>query len=206
MRKYLTVLGLAGLIIMACGTKEIASNEYFGLLPGIALNWKEETNALSEELDNCTDMDKSFTLQREIELLEQDTDDEVAEYWASNPSLPDIPFELATDYQFVIENIRVYQPWSDHHGICFIANVTITEDIMNQWGNPSGTIFAYIKGVDAGSNLLNSYHSYGKLRCTEGPFVTGMEIEMIGSLNYPGALLDFDKLILVSEEEYDAKY
>ncbi len=206
MRKYLTVFGLAGFVIMACGTKEIASNEYFGLLPGIALNWQIETYALNEELDSCTDRDKSFTLQREIEMLEQETDDEVAEYWASNPSLPDIPFELATDYPFVIENIRVYQPRSDHHGICFKANVTITEDILNEWGNPSGTVFAYIKAVDAEDNLLNSYHSYGKLRCTEGPFVTGMEVEMTCFLNYPGALLDFDKLILVSEEEYDAKY
>lgn len=181
-----------------------SANEYLGELPGIAKEYTEKIAKMKNELKECTELEEAFKLKKETKLLGEEADKTIEEYLTSNP-ITNLPFEQKADYQFSIKKVAVENA-SDSR-IKFIAKVTITEDIRNNFGNPPGfanTFFAYIQAVDKEGNSLTRRKGvmapWGR-----GPFKAGMEVDIHGSLDGPADLVNFEKLVFISQEEYKQK-
>ena len=209
--KSLTFL-ISGIIIViafllsGCGGSSSGtnSNQYLGQLPDIAKKYLEKIDNKKKELQASTDLEKAFKLSKEAKILGKEADVKIAEYLAGHPIL-NIPFEQKADYRFKIKKVRVER--ASTLRIHFIANVLITKDILNSWGNPPGFsnhFFAYVKAVDKeGNSLTRRYSVFGSRG--RGPFKANMETELYGSLNGPANLANFDKLVFVSREDYNKK-
>ena len=178
-----------------------SSNQYLGKLPGIAKKYKEEIGNKKKELQASTDLEKAFKLSKEAKILAKEAGEKIAEYLAGHPIL-NIPFEQKPDDRFKIKKVRVER--ASKSRIHFIANVLITKDILNSWGNPPGFsnhFFAYVKAVNKeGNSLTRRYGVFGSR--VRGPFKANMETELYGSLDGPADLVNFDKLVFISKEEY----
>jgi hypothetical protein len=150
------------------------------------------------------DLEKAFKLDKEAKILAKEADEKIAEYLAGNP-ITNVPFEQKTDDRFKIKKVRVGRA-SDSR-IHFKANVLITKDILNNWGNPPGFsnhFFAYVKAVNKEGNSLT--RRYGVLGSRgRGPFKADMKTELYGSLNGPADLVNFEKLVFISKEDYNKK-
>jgi hypothetical protein len=64
-------------------------------------------------------------------------------------------------------------------------------------------LFVYIKAVDEeGKQLTKKNGVMGESSFTKKSFKEGEEIELSGSVDGPADLVNFDKLLFVSKEEY----
>ncbi len=89
----LTLVGFVTIMFLLAGCGGgTSNNEYLGKLPGIAKKYAEKIDKKKKDLKECTDMQKSFKLHKELELLGDEADKSIAEYMASNP-VPKVPFE-----------------------------------------------------------------------------------------------------------------
>jgi hypothetical protein len=182
-------------LLAGCGGGTI-NNEYLGKLPGIAKKYAEKIDEKKKNLKECTDMQKSFELNREIELLGDEADKSIAEYMASNP-IPDVPFEQKADYQFKIKELSIENA-SDSR-IHLKAKVTITEDIKSKWGGFEKNFFAFVQAVDKEGKSLTRQHGV-MMNYSKGPFKAGMEVEMSGSIDGPADLVTFEKMVFVAKK------
>jgi len=202
----LTIIGITVvLLLVGCGGNSggAASNKYLGDLPGIAKEYVEEIDGLKKDLDESTDRDESFSLNKEIKLLKNEGSKAVEEYLAKN-SITNIPFEQQGEYQFTIKEVSVHPEYpSSISMLQLLAKVTITEDLMNKDGDFSRDIFAYIKAVDKEGNSLTSRYGVMMNYNNRGPFKANMEVEMYGSLDGPADMVNFEKLVFVSPDEYE---
>lgn len=198
----LTIIGVSVLfLLVGCGG-ETSSNKYLGKLPGIAKEYSEDIDGLKKDLKESTDMAKSFSLDKEIDLLEEESDKAIEEYLASNP-ITNIPFEQQGDYQFTVKEVSVHPKYSsDASRLQFIAKVTITEDIKKSFGF-ARDFFAYIKAIDKEGKSLTRRYGVMMNYNNRGPFKANMEVEMAGSLDGPADMVTFEKLVFVSKEEYE---
>lgn len=181
-----------------------SSNQYLGKLPGIAKKYKEEIGNKKKELQASTDLEKAFKLSKEAKILAKEADVRIAEYLAVHPIL-NIPFEQKPNDRFKIKEVRVER--ASKSRIHFKASILITRDILNNWGNPPGFsnhFFAYVKAVNKEGNSLT--RRYGVLGSRgSGPFKADTETELYGSLNGPADMVNFEKLVFISKEDYNKK-
>ena len=207
--KILSIFSTICMLFFACGggntgsgsSGEAATNEKLGKLPGIAKQYKDDIAKKKQELEECTDQEEAFKLHKEGKLLEKEADKVIEEYVKNNP-ITNLPFEQNAEYKFTINEVRV-EGASDSR-INFKAKVTINEDIRLHFGNPPGfakNFFAYMQAVDKNGKPLTRKKGV-MMNSGRSPFKTGMEVEMYGSLDGPADLVDFDKLVFISEEEY----
>ncbi len=208
MRNLFKKTGLAtislGIIffIASCGGGT-STNEHLGKLPGIAKKYTEKIDKMEKELKECTDMQKAFKLDKEIKLLDEEADKAIEEYLASNP-LNAFPFEQKADYPFTINEVSINTKNSSSISrIHLIAKVTINQDIKNKYGGFERTIFAYITAVDKEGNILKNKPDVFSSGFTKQEFTKGKEIELTGSIDEIDKLVNFDKFIFVSKEEYN---
>ncbi len=205
-KTLLTITGISVLLLLAyCGDSGSggASNEYLGNLPGIAKEYVDEIDGLKKDLKESTDMEESFSLDKEIDLLEDESDKAIEEYLAGNP-ITNIPFEQQGDYQFTVTEVSVHPEYSSSASrLQFIAKLTVTEDIKGEYGNFTSDIFAYIKAVDKEGKSLTKRYGVMMNYNVRGPFKANMDVEMAGSLDGPADMVTFEKLVFVSKEEYD---
>lgn len=201
-----TIIGVSVLfLLLSCGDggSGAASNEYLGDLPGIAKKYSEEIDGLKKDLKESTDMEESFELDKEIDLLEEKSDKAIEEYLANNP-ITKIPFEQQGDYQFTITDVSIHPEYpSSASRIQFLAKVTINEDIVSKYGNPSRDFFAYMKAVDKEGKSLTKRYGVMMNYNVRGPFTENMEVEAYGSLDGPADMVNFEKLVFISKEEYE---
>jgi len=198
----LTIIGINVVLLLVCCGGETSSNKYLGKLPGIAKEYSEDIDGLKKDLKESTDMAESFSLDKEIDLLEEESDKAIEEYLASNP-ITNIPFEQQGDYQFTVKEVSVHPEYnSSASRLQFIAKVTITEDIKKSFGF-ARDFFAYIKAVDKEGKSLTRRYGVMMNYNNRGPFKANMEVEMAGSLDGPADMVTFEKLVFVSKEEYE---
>ena len=183
-----------------CGKgNEIASNKYFGMIPGFAMKYQTDLDALKEELDECTDRDKYFTIEREIEILKQKADETIDEYMAIN-QFADFPFEQNDDSLLVVEDIWI--DWVHPTGINFKARVTMTEFGASIWRPTQRDFLVYVKILDEEGIQLDGFlMMYSKN--DNDPMVAGREVEITGGTNNPASLIKFNKFIFSSMKEYE---
>jgi len=132
----ITIIGICVLFLLACcgdGSSSGADNKYLGKLPGIAKQYSEEIDGLKKDLKESADMEEAFSLDKEIDLLEEESDKAIEEYLASNPII-NIPFEQQGDYKFTIKDVSIHPKYpSSASRIQFLAKVTINEDIVSKF-------------------------------------------------------------------------
>jgi len=199
---------LSGLIVVlflwGCGGGSTSTNPYLGKLPGIAKKYKNDIGNKKKELAECTDMSKAFKLDKEIKLLKNESATSIREYLINNP-IVNVPFEQKADYPFKIKKVWVES--SSVSRINYRATVTITKDILNDYGNPPGyknNFFAYAVALDKEGNALTKRRGVF-MNASRKPFKANMEVEMYGSLDGPADLTSFEKLVFVSKKNANKK-
>lgn len=199
-RLIITVV-IATFLLSSCGGGGVSTNEHLSSLPGMAKKYSEKIDNLEKEIKENTDQEKAFKLYKEKKLLKEEAEKAIEEYLTKNP-ITDVPFEQKADYQFKINKVRVER--ASLYRINYIANVTITSDIVNEYGNPKIHFFAYVIAVDKeGKSLTRKPGVLGNDWGNRGPFKANMEVEMKGSLNGPMDMADFEKLVFISREDYE---
>lgn len=189
---------MAFFLFTSCGegSNSIVSNDHLGELPGIAKNYADKMEAKKQEIKVNTDQGDAFKLHKESELLEEEAEKAVEEHLVAHPIL-NIPFEMKSEYPFTIKDISVFR-CSDTR-IEFKANVTMIK-------NHPKRLFAYIKAVDTEGNQLTRKNGVmGESSFSKKSFKEGEEIELSGSVDGPADLVNFDKLLFVSKEEYNKR-
>lgn len=187
-------------LIASCGGGGVSSNEYLGKVPGMAKKYQEEIDELETKIEECTDFNDALKLDQEKKELKDEANKAFEEYLAENP-INNVPFEQKAQYRFTVNEVSVTQ--SSYSRIHFVGKVTIDEDILNDFGNPPGfsrNFFAYIKAVDKEGNTISSKNGV-MMNSTASPFKKGMEVEINGSLDAPGKLVNFDKLVFVNKDD-----
>lgn len=189
-------------LLASCGGGT-STNEHLGKLPGISKKYTEEIEKKKLELKECTDLQKAFKLDKEVKLLDEEGDMAIKEYLASN-TLNTFPFEQKADYPFTINEVSINtKNNSSISRIQLIAKVTIDQDIKNKYGGFERTIFAYITAVDKEGNILKDKPDVFSSGFTKQEFTKGKKVELIGSIDEIDKLVNFDKFIFVSKEEYN---
>ena len=195
---YTAAALLAFFIIASCGggSDSVVTNEHLGDLPSIAKNYVDKMETKKQEIKLNTDQGEAFKLYKESELLEEEAEKKVEEHLVAHP-ISGIPFEMISKYPFTVKDISVFR-CSDTR-IEFKANITMTE-------NHPKRLFVYIKAVDSEGNQLTRKNGVmGESSFTKKSFKEGEEIELSGSVDGPADLVNFDKLLLVSKEEYNKR-
>lgn len=199
-RLIITVV-IATFLLSSCGGGEVSTNEHLSSLPGMAKKYSEKIDNLEKEIKENTDQEEAFKLDKEKKLLKEEAEKAIEEYLTKNP-ITDVPFEQKADYQFKINKVWVEN--ASLYRIHYIANVTITSDIVNEYGNPKKNFFAFVIAVDKeGKSLTRKPGVLGNDWGNRGPFKANMEVEMKGSLDGPMDMADFENLVFISREDYD---
>lgn len=199
-RLIITVV-IATFLLSSCGGGEVSTNEHLSSLPGMAKKYSEKIDNLEKEIKENTDQEEAFKLDKEKKLLKEEAEKAIEEYLTKNP-ITDVPFEQKADYQFKINKVWVEN--ASLYRINYIANVTITSDIVNEYGNPKKHFFAFVIAVDKeGKSLTRKPGVLGNDWGNRGPFKANMEVEMKGSLDGPMDMADFENLVFISREDYD---
>lgn len=205
----LTIIGISVILLLAdCGDGSgggSSSNKYLGKLPGIAKDYVDQIDGLKKDLKESTDREESFSLDKEIDLLEEEGENTIIEYLASNP-IKNLPFEQKADYGFTIKEVSVHPKYSSSASrLQLIAKVTFNEDLLNEYGGFTSNFFAYVIAVDKEGNSLTRKHGVMMNYNIKGPFKANMEAEAYGSLDGPADLVNFEKFVFVSKEELEKK-
>lgn len=192
------------LLLQSCGG-QVSSNEYLGELPGIAQKYSQEIEDLKTELKASTDIQKSYSLDKEIDNLKDEAEKEIKDYLTNHP-ITNIPFEQKADYNFTIKEISAHPTYpTSTSRFQLLAKVTINKDIVNDWGNPPSfarNFFAYAIAVDKDGKSLTKKPGVF-MNATQSPFKAGMEAEIYGSLDGPADMVNFAKFVFISKDEYD---
>ncbi len=195
---------IVALFLWGCGGGSTSTNPYLGKLPGIAKKYKDEIGNKKEKLVECTDLKKAFKLDKEIKLLKKESATSIKEYLVSNP-ITNVPFEQKADYPFKIK--KVWVEGASFSRINYRATVTITKDILNSYGHPTGyknNFFAYVIALDKEGNALTKRRGVF-MNASRKPFKANMEVEMYGSLDGPADLTSFEKLVFVPKKDANKK-
>ena len=190
---FLTVLSTFLFVGCGRGGEKIVTNEYLGDLPSIAKNYTDKMETKEQELKVNTDFEKAFTLAKEGELLEDEAEKTIEEHLIQNP-IHNIPFQIKGDYPFTINDISVIR--SSDSRIEFKADVAMTKDVPKK-------IFVYIKAIDKEGNQLTRKNGVmGEISFKKRSFKANEAVAFSGSLDGPADMVNFDKLVFISKEEY----
>ncbi len=193
------IFSLLILLLSSCGGggNSIITNEYLGDLPSISNNYIVKIDAKKEAIKKNTDRDKIFKLDKELKLLKDEAENSVKDYIANNP-INSLPFEQKADDPFTIIDVSVSQKYNSTPNILgLIAKVTITKDVSNR-------MFLFIMAVDKEGNQINK--KIGVLASGGSglrSFKVNQEVELTGGIERTADLVNFEKFVFVSKEEYN---
>lgn len=190
--------------LTSCGGG-VSSNKYLGELPGIAQKYSQKIDDLKAELKGSTDIQKSYSLDKEIDNLKDEAEKEIKDYLTNHP-ITNIPFEQKADYKFTVKEVSVHPTYpTSTSRFQLLAKVKINENIVNDYGNPPGfarSFFAYVIAVDKDGNSLTKKPGVF-MNATQGPFKADMDVDIYGSVDGPADMLNFEKFVFISRDEYD---
>jgi len=191
---------LVSLLFISCGegSESLSTNDYLGDLPSIAKNYITKIDAKEEAIKQNTSMDEAFKLDKELNLLEDEAENSVKDYIANNP-ITNLPFEQNVEDSFTITDVSVSQKYNSTPNILgLIVKVTMTKDVSKK------SMFIYVKAIDKEGNKLNK--RIGVLATTmfgKKSFKVNQEVELIGGIEKTADLVNFEKFVFISREEYD---
>ena len=179
------------------GVDSIVVNKYFGDLPSIASNYLVKIDAKKEAIKKNTDGDKVFKLDKELKLLKNEAENSIEDYIVNNP-ISKLPFELKVDAPFTIKDVSVYQKYSSTPSSLWIS----VKVIMTK--NVSKRMSLFIKAVDKdGNQISKKIGVIGTNTFSKKSYKVDQEVELIGEIKRTADLINFEKFVFVSREEYN---
>jgi len=186
-------------LFISCGggSDSIITNEYLGDLPSIANNYLTKIDAKKEEVKQSTDMDKAFKLDKELDLLKDEAENSVKDYIANNP-ITNLPFEQKADDPFTITDVSVHPKYnSSPSRLHLLVKITMSKDFSN-------SMFLYIKAIDKeGTQLTKKNGVVATALFGKKSYKANQEVELNGSIDKTADLINFEKFVFISKEEYN---
>lgn len=198
---FILFLGM-GFILSSCGGG-LVSNTYLGELPSISKKYQDQKDELKEKAKKATDMNDAFKYDKEYKLAKEEGNKAIEEYLATATFETPILFDQNPDYKFEVIDLKV--DGASLTRVNVISNIKITEDIKNKYGGFEKYIFAYIKAVDKDGNMIGKPNVMSSpLSGSKEPFVAESEVVLKGSVGNLREFENFDKIIFITKDEYNA--
>ncbi|HPT14679.1 MAG TPA: hypothetical protein PK796_07830 [Bacteroidales bacterium] len=194
------------MLITGCGGAGSSSvnNEILNKLPSIAKDYDGRIKAKEKEINECTDMEKVFKLEKEVKLLKEEWETKIKESNASNPVNKSVPYDALADAPFQVSQVTIDPAKVYKSNVTLVFDVSIPTDIKNEYGMIEKNLFIYYLALDKSGNEIPGVVSVAastnrvELKSGTKPVVTGQ----LGPLS---KLENFARLKLISREEYDQK-
>jgi len=188
----------------SCGGSKTTDNEFLGKFPSLEKNYAEKIKAKEEAAKNTKNLNSAFKLSRELDELKQERKTKIEEYLNANPLSKPLPLEALDNTPYTINEVLVNAASAGNLNLKF--DITIDEDIQNQWGFAERNLFVYYKAIDKnGEEVPNSKTvatNFVRMELTKGA-----QYEAFGSWGSRviGNLENFAKVVEITKEEYEGK-
>lgn len=188
-----------------CGSESSSvDNEFLGKLPSLEKQYYNEIQEKEKEIKECTDMDDSFTLTKELKLLKEELQGNINEYLTANPITSSLPFQGLSETKYTIKDVKVNKASAGNLNIKFL--VTINEDIKNKYGGMVKNLFIYFKAQDSKGNDIPKTTTVAT-NFKNQELVAGLEYEVFGTWQNKSTrnMEDFAKIIEINRDGYDKR-
>jgi hypothetical protein len=202
MSRKITLVFLAATLIFAvssCG-KKVANNKYLGSLPGLSFNYNEQMQELEQDIKENTDLEKAFKLDKELELLEEEANNELQSIFKESNIEP-LPFEYKGDDRFSVQELRLTDAF--HDGMRLEATINIDKEMKNKYGGGERHVFTYIRFYDQDNNPIDGWAVLGFSLPYKEEFKPGETYILKGSYNGLSRLTNFSKAVFHLRDEYE---
>lgn len=178
------------------------SNKYLGKLPSLEKKYSALIDKKEIERKNSTDMEESFKLGKEHQLLAEEKKKVINEYVAAHPLNKDLPIQTLPDTKYTIKKVVVNKASSGNLNIKFL--ITINEDIKGKYGSLSKNLFIYFKALDSKGNYIHQSTTVAT-NFKNIKLVAGAEYEAFGSWQNRSTknMEDFAKIVEVLRKEWE---
>lgn len=190
-----------GFMLSSCGDGGMKENTYLGQLPSISKKYQDKEEALEEKAKKSTDIENAFKYSQEAKLADDEGDKAIEEYLATNTFEMPIPFDINAESKYEILSLNIEN--ANMTRVNLILTVKLKEDIKSEYGNFKKNIFAYIKAIDKSGSMLGKPGVMMFTYRGEKP-EAGTEATLKGSVGNLREFEEFDKIVLLTKEEYNA--
>ncbi len=167
----------------SCGSESSSvDNEFLGKLPSLEKQYYNEMQEKEKEIKECTDMEDSFTLTKELKLLKEELKNNIDEYLTANPITSSLPFQGLSGTQYTIKDVKVNKASAGNLNIKFL--LTINEDMKNKYGGMVKNLFIYFKAQDSKGNDIPKTTTVAT-NFKHKEMVAGLEFLALGKINQP---------------------
>jgi hypothetical protein len=190
--------------LVSCGGSKTIDNDFLGKFPSMEKNYAEKIAAKEEALEKVKNLSNAFKLSKEVDELKQEKKSKIEEYLKGNPLSKPLPFEALDNTPYTINELLVNTASAGNLNLKF--DISLDQDIKNQWGFAERNLFIYYKAVDKnGEEVPNSKTvatNFARMELT-----AGTQYEAFGSwgARVIGNLENFAKVVEITKEEYEGK-
>jgi len=191
------------LLLISCGKSESSvENEFLGKLPSLEKEFNQKIDEKEKEIKECTDMEDSFKLSKELQLLKDEKETVINDYLNANPLNKSLPFETLSETPYTIKDVVINKASSGNLNIKFL--VTINEDMKNKYGGFEKNLFIYYKAQDSkGMDIPKTITVATNFRNEE--MKAGLQYEVFGSWMNKSTknMEDFAKVVEITRDDYN---
>jgi len=200
----LAVIAGFSLLMSSCGGGEgsMASNDYLGKLPSISENYQSDIDEFKEKAKRSTDMEDAFEYDKKYKLTKEEADIKITEYVKNNLMDTPIPFVALEDSKYEVMDLFI--KGASRTRLNLESNVKIKEDLKNKYGGFEKYFFAYIKAVDIDGNMVGKPTVMSSNMGSNKSYTAGLEVPIKGSIGNHRFFGNFEKIIFITKDEYQA--
>jgi hypothetical protein len=203
---FFAITLMMAIFISSCGGSgtgfSSSSNDYLNYLPSIAKKYEMQIEAKKKAIHDNTSIEDAFKLEKELDLLKEEWAAKIKESSISNPVSKALPFDALADAPYTINKISVDHANKSNLAIKF--DVTVNQDIKNEYGGFEKTLFVYFLALDKSGNEIPKVISVG-VSSNRTELKAGTACNLSATLSPLANLEDFAKLKMITREEYDQK-
>jgi hypothetical protein len=205
MKKSILSVITSGLLILffsSCGDSK-KNNSYLGELPSISKKYQDKQDELEEKTKTATDLNDAFKYGQEAKLAKEEGKKAIEEYLETKTFETPLLFDNNPENKYEILNLNV--EGASMTRVNLIATVKINEDIKNKYGRLEKYLFGYIKAVDKSGTMLGKPTVLASAMGGQTePLKAGTEVVLKGSIGNLREFEEFDKIVFLTKEEYEA--
>jgi len=200
------VCSLAILFLSSCGGGAVKTvkNEFLGELPSLEKGYYDKMQEKEKAIKECTDMDKSFKLTKEKELLKDEWSAKIKECYAANPLTKALPVESLAGAAYTITEVKVDKAVKGSLSLKF--SIKIDKDMKNEYGGFEKDLIIYFKALDKDGKDIEGSTTVAVVYKRE-EMKAGKTVEASGTWQTKGLknMENFAKIKIITKAEYDKK-
>ena len=204
----LAIVASFALFFAGCGGsgigKSSVNNEFLNKLPSIANEYDQQIVAKEKEIHECTDMNKAFKLEKELDLLKEEWATKIKESNSANPITRPLPFEALAGATYQVKQITIDPGKVYKSNVTMNFDVTIPQDIKNEFGGYEKNLFIFFLALDKAGKEIPGVVSVAT-NYNRNELKAGTKLQVFGQLGPLSKLETFARLRLLNKEEYDQK-